>query len=271
MLRPAGPNVFTVVGAPATWQQRLVVATSAARRVVVSHQAAARQHGLEQWINFDTVVVTVDRGSRVRVPGIVTHQVGVPIPASDIIRIDGIATTSLARTIVDLGSVIEASALVRACDEFERRGASVRWLQHVARRLNRPGQRGPRAVLDHLDVRAEQGRVSGSWFERLMAECLSSTVLPELIPQYVICDDDGGFLAQVDLGLPSVKLAIEMHSRAFHSGTHREVVDQRRENRSMLLGWQFLYLGWADRKTPAEARQYLEQLYLRRLGDLGAA
>jgi hypothetical protein len=35
----------------------------------------------------------------------------------------------------------------------------------------------------------------------------------------------------------------------------------------MLEGWQFLYLGWADRKTPRQARQFLEKLITRRRVD----
>ena len=50
---------------------------------------------------------------------------------------------------------------------------------------------------------------------------------------------------------------------------HVELVDQRRENQAILEGWQFSYLGWADRQTPVQARKLLEAVVARRVRDLG--
>ncbi|MCB0956174.1 MAG: hypothetical protein KDB12_08460, partial [Ilumatobacter sp.] len=65
------------------------------------------------------------------------------------------------------------------------------------------------------------------------------------------------------------RMGFEAHSRAFHTGTHMEIIDQRRENRAIEQGWLFIYLGWADRKTPREALAFIERAVARRLRDLG--
>ena len=71
----------------------------------------------------------------------VVHQV-IALPRSDLIVVEGIATTGLARTLADLGSVVERDDVERALDHFQRRGYSLRWARETAERLHRPGQRG---------------------------------------------------------------------------------------------------------------------------------
>jgi hypothetical protein len=261
------PGVLAFAPAPHTWHQALYIATLASGSAGVgSHRSAAAMHGVDG-VEKSVLEVSVLRGVRLRIPGVIVHQVSVPIPPEDIVEIDGIRCTSFARTLVDLASVVAPRALERAVDDFERRGFSLTWLEQVATRLHRPGQRGTKRILAEVDRRRQRGQVRGSWFEKLVEECLSSNALPPLAQQHEIRDGVGRFICRVDLAIPDVKLAIECHSRSFHTGTHAELVDQRRENRAMLEGWQFLYLGWADRKTPREARQFLEKLITRRRVD----
>jgi len=269
VLAEPAPGALVVHGAPTTWRQRMaVVIASSGGRALVSHRSAAAMHSLEGFAEGIREVITL-RGVRLRVPGVIVHQVSVAVPDEDIIVIDGIPCTTLARTIVDLPQVVDDRTMERALDDFERRGYSLTWLEQVANRLHRPGQRGTKLILAEVRRRRQRGRVRGSWFEKLIHECLRSRTLPELVQQYPIADSTGRTICTVDLAIPDVKLALECHSRAFHTGTHAEIVDQRRENRAMLEGWQFLYLGWADRKTPPQAREYLERLVARRRLDLG--
>jgi hypothetical protein len=215
------------------------------------------------------VEVTSGRGAKVRSKGVIVHQVSVPVPDEDVVVIDGIRCTSLARTLADLPAVVGDRLMERALDHYEGRGYNLSRLEEVATRLYRPGHRGPKLVLAEVRQRRQRGRVRGSWFEKLIKECIESKVVPSIVEQHEIRDSDNAFICRVDLAIPEVKLAIECHSRAFHTGEHAEIVDQRRENRALLEGWQFLYLGWADRKTPRQARRYVEKLVIRRRRDLG--
>ena len=212
--------------------------------------------------------VTVPRGRRVRMDGVIVHQS--PLSAQHCFVIEGIPCTSLARTIVDLGQVVDDEQVIRAIDSFQRMGYSLTWLQQVATELHRPGQRGTGLVLREVRERKESGVVRGSWMERLLELAIASPILPTLQLQHIIREEEYGlFIAQVDLAFPVVRLGIEAHSCSFHTGTHQELLDQRRENRAIAEGWQFLYLGWADRKSPAQARAFLERVVARRARDLG--
>lgn len=259
--------MFLVHGAPTTWHQALMAATLTANGAgIASYRAAARLHGLDGF-TADLIEVTVPRGRRVRVPDAIVHQGFVP--DTHRVEIDGIPCTSLARTLIDLAQVVTTLELERALDDFQRRGYSLTWLEQMATELHRPGQRGTKLVLAEVAQRRTSGVVRGSWFEKLIELAIASPNLPPLIQQHVIRTEDGDFIAQVDLAFPSVRLGIEAHSRSFHTGTHREVIDQRRENRAIAEGWQFSYLGWADRKSPAQARAFLEKVVARRRRDLG--
>lgn len=266
-LRIGAPNVYLVHGAPSTWHQALMAATLTANGAgIASYRAAAQLHGIDGF-TADLIEVTVPRGRRVRVPDAIVHQGFVP--DTHRLEVDEIPCTSLARTLIDLAQVVTALELERAIDDFQRRGYSLTWLEQMATELHRPGQRGTKLVLAEVANRRASGVVRGSWFEKLIELAIASPKLPPLALQHIIRSEDGEFIAQVDLAFPSVRLGIEAHSRSFHTGTHREVIDQRRENRAIAEGWQFVYMGWADRKSPAQARAYLEKVVVRRQRDLG--
>lgn len=223
-------------------------------------------HGIDEFTH-ELVKVTVPRGAKILVDDVIVHQSA--LVDADVIALFGIRCTTLARTILDVASVVDARLLERAMDHFQRTGHSLARLDREIDRLHRPGQRGTKAVHLAVERRRLGGAVRGSWFEKLIEECIASPRLPTPVLQHEIWASDGSFIARVDLAFPALRIAIEAHSRSFHSGTHSEVVDQRRENRALAEGWLFVYLGWADRRTPAQARGFLERLVTRRAKDLG--
>jgi hypothetical protein len=267
-LRPIAPRVYAIHGAPSTWRQSLKAATLTANGAgTASLRAAAQLHSVDGFTE-NLLEVTVPRGRRVRMDGVVFHQAA--LQPHHWLLVDEIPCTSLARTIVDLRQVVGDEEVIRAIDSFQRMGYSLTWLEQVAIELHRPGQRGSGLVLAQVRERKASGVVRGSWMERLIELAIASPKLPPLQLQHIIREEaNGSFIAQVDLAFPSLRFGIEGHSRSFHTGTHQEILDQRRENRAIAEGWQFLYLGWADRKSPAQARAYLERVIARRSRDLG--
>ena len=240
------PGVLRLPG-PRSWAQDLDAALLAAGPgVVASHRAAAALHRLdgcdEGWLELSVLL------RRVRLEGAVVHRVGA-LARSDRVVIDGIATTGLARTLADLGSV--APRLVeRALDDARRRGTSLQWLRRTAVRLHRPGQSGTSVLLDLLAAVDPAVQPRGSWFERLVERCLTSPTLPPLERQWTVRDASGRFVARLDLAFPSIRLGVEAHSRAFHFGAHAEAADERRDLRLAALGWEVLYAGWHDTAHP---------------------
>ena len=246
------PGVLCVAGATVTFEHRLRAATLAIEpHAVASHRSAARLHRLDGADRDEVIEVSTDRRHRWQFPGaVVAHHV-TPLDARDIVFIDGIAATSLPRTLADLGSVVHRNRVAQALTSARRRGVSLERLRETAERLQRPGQSGTGTLLRFLDAIPFEGRVAESWFEELIARCLDDPRIPSLVPQHEILDDAGRFIARVDFAIPELRLAIEAHSKRFHFGPAAEAADADRDLRAAAAGWEMLYLGWHATKTPA--------------------
>ena len=103
-----------------------------------------------------------------------------------------------------------------------------------------------------LDAVPFEGTVPATWFEELLARCLADRGLPTIVAQYPIVGDDGRVVAKTDIGIPSVKLGLEAHSRRFHFGPIAEPLDEDRDLAAAACGWELLYLGWYATRRPEE-------------------
>jgi hypothetical protein len=270
VLRHAAPSVFVIRGAPRTWQQEAYVACLAAGgRGFLIGGGGARLHGVDGFITHAPILVAGPRGCRVSLPGVtLTQRLDTYDPDLDVTEIDGIPCSSFARTIADLARY-HPDRYERAADDFQRRQQSLEWLAQTIERV--PARRGDgRALmLDDLERRRNGGTVRGSWFERLAELCVMSPRIPPVVRQFAIHDDAGVFVARPDLAIPSLKIAIEAHSRKFHTGPAMEAFDERRDNRLTEIGWLTSYVGWADTSTPATVCRSIERTVATRARDLG--
>jgi Transcriptional regulator, AbiEi antitoxin len=255
------PGVLVLAGSETTWHQRLMVAVLAAHpHAVASHRAAARLHRFDGFESCDVVEVSVERRRRRPAPACATsHQIAALEPC-DVVTVDGIRCTGLARTLADLGSVCEQAAVRRALTDLRRRGTSLRWIQLTAERLHRPGQRGTGVLLRQLASIPYEGRVPDSWFEELLALCVADPAIAPVVPQYQIRDAAGRIVARTDIGLPAVRLGLEAHSRKFHFGPDAEPLDEQRDMRAAACGWELLYLGWYATRRPAEVLAMVKEV-----------
>lgn len=264
----AGVLVFRA--APPTWEQTLYAAVlSGGPGAVASFDSAAALHLLDGFrldgFRPGPIHVTTDR-TRVTFPGVTLHRTR-HLPSSDRVFVRNIPCTGLARTMCDVGATGDRRVVLRALDDCERRGVSLRWLEHTALAAHRPGQRGTRLLLDLLDERSALA-VPGSWFERLLHECLTSTQLAGMVRQHIIRDASGDFVARVDLALPPIRLGIEGHSRRFHVGRMVEAYDEDRDIRAAKAGWEIVYLGHAATRSARRVRCDIEAIADRRRHDL---
>lgn len=253
------PGVVTIAGSPPTWRQDLKAATlTRPGAVAAAGLAAYALHGLDG-SEEGVLEVQTPRCHRVRLPGVVVRRT-TEFTSADLHAIDGIPVTSLARTLCDLGSVVGIDVVERALDDARRRGVSLRWLGDTAERLHRPGNSGTAALLKLLaDIKPHQ-RVRDSWFEALVEGCLKSPVLPPLVRQHEVYDSAGVFIGRLDLAFPDVRLGVEAHSRKHHFGRQAERIDERRDLLLAALGWEVLYIGWQDTRTPIEVLTTIESV-----------
>ena len=265
------PGVLRVRASPPTWHQRMMIATLAGGGFHAGFRAAAFLHRLDGCREAPPVEVVGGRSCR-RIRGIdvVQHWVD-PLPPEDLVSVDGIPCTGLARTVVDTCSVVDAVRSLRVVDDFERRRASLNWLRLTAERLHRPGQSGTGTVLALLDRRQVGGRVPDSWFERLVERCLAIPGLPPWTRQHEVFDGGGRLVGRLDLACADLLLGVEAHSREFHFGQGAEALDQRRDNRFGAAGWYVSYVGWYDTEHPAAVAAMIETVARRRAAQFGVA
>jgi very-short-patch-repair endonuclease len=247
-----------------TWRQRVVGATLVRSSIAIGVTAAAL-HGIDG-VDSTAVVVAVPRGGRNQLADQCV-QVLHSYSADDVVVVDGIRCSGLARTMCDLAW--QAPHLLgRALDDFQRRRCSLEWLAHTVGRVELEHVHGCARLRRELERRQVGGVVTDSWFERLVERVLQQTGIGPIVRQFEVFDDRGEFVARVDLAVPHLRLAIEAHSRQFHTGPQRETFDQRRDNRLAAVGWETIYVGWEDASSATVAAQ-IRRIAERRAVDLG--
>jgi hypothetical protein len=209
------PGVLVMTGSAPTWRRRLLVGVLAGKdRSRASHRAASVLHGLDGFDDPDRLGRRdVKRASNVKVLGTaargvrpelsvlqpawyelgdfvdgILHQTAALDPC-DLVSIDGIPCTGLARTLADLGAVCCDDAVWRALISARRRyRVNPRWISQTAIRLERPGRTGGGAIRRALVRWADEGVLSESWLEELMVRLVESPGMPTVMRQHVVTD-----------------------------------------------------------------------------------
>jgi hypothetical protein len=175
--------------------QRLSVAGFAAAlanpSATISHAAAATLHGLATWRQPETPCMTV-------LPHFVgdiehAHLHRAQLPAGHVTTVGGVATATIARSVIDIGREDGAlSALVTADAALHAKRVDLPTLRDRVRECaGWPGVRAARQAIELADGRSESPLESASRFK------LSDRVpTPEL--QASIFDVDGRFLGRSD-------------------------------------------------------------------------
>jgi predicted transcriptional regulator of viral defense system len=240
------PGVFRHTAVAPSPRQLLVAAVHAAGPgAVVSHRSAARLWGLTE--RFDDVVdILTTRRRRVRLEGVIAHQVPIIRPEHCSLRA-GFMVTTVERTLVDLGSVLPRSA-VDGCFEqaliterttFTRVAAAVDVLM-------RPGATGAavlRAVLDDWLLGLER---PDSALEPAMARLLARFGVRPGIFHHRVHDESGRLVAEIDFAWPDARLAVEIDGFAHHSSRTSFQRDRARQNHLVAAGWRVLRFTWED-------------------------
>jgi very-short-patch-repair endonuclease len=235
----ADVRVYRMIGMPVTWRSRLLapVLSAGTSAAAASHFAAAVLHGLPGF-GEGTPEISVFRGSGVRRPGVRVHT-STDLDRCDLLRIDGIPTTDLGRTILDIGRTASDRRVLKAI-EHGRRTGQTSWSDmiltlHRHARRGRPGVARLRRVLA-ANVHREE--ISDSDFELLFIALLLEHGLPEPVLHHRIYAG-GRFVAEVDLAYPELKIAIELDG-SVHLLPDVHERDLPRQNDLVLEGWTVL-------------------------------
>lgn len=206
----------------------------------VSHTTAARMHRLVVPDTPGPAHITIPRPTRrPHHRRLVLHTARLPDP--DVVEIDGLPVTSVARTLVDLCRLLPRTPAVWAVEQALRRSlVTVDELVASSFRLDRtPGIVQARERLVSADPRSE------SPLETAARLRLSDAGIPPSDLQIPVALD-GGSMAYLDMGYQRERIGIELDGREVHEAPAAVFRDRRRQNAVVAEGWQLLRFTWFD-------------------------
>ncbi|HEV3473182.1 MAG TPA: hypothetical protein VG408_08270 [Actinomycetota bacterium] len=214
-------------------------------------RAAGHLHGLP---GCDDPPVEVVTASHVVTPhsGVIVHRTK-RLPAEQIITIEGIRSTSIERTLLDLCGVMVKRKAAIALDNALMRGlTTLGSIDHCLFLTARRGRNGCGVLRDLMKARVGLNTAPNSPLETVIHEMLFESSLPIPVLQHVITDDTGVFVARPDFLYPEEKLIIEGHSKTWHWGERAESRDLEKHNKLLALGYSIMYVTWQDATTYRE-------------------
>ena len=219
-------------------------------QALLSHRAAGRRHNLLRGAAA-TIEVTAPRGCKPK-PGIRIHRSRV-VHTDDRDSLDGIAVTSVARTLVDLADVLSDRRLAAAVNEAEvQRVFDLRAIEETLSRL--PGRAGRPRLERTLAAYTDPAGYSLTEAERLLLRLCSDYGLPQ--PQRVAI---AGY--ELDFYWRDARLAVEVDGATFHRTRRGFHEDRRRDRRLAVEGIQVARVPWLDlTETPAELASELKAI-----------
>jgi len=149
--------------------------------------------------------------------------------------VDGIPTTTVARTLIDLGAVTTLRRVEHATDAAERdQLVSRRALVSRHRALRARGRNGIATFAAVLEAR--EVVIPESVMERRFVRILEQAHLPAPALQYSVPLGDGRS-ARVDAAYPHLRLGFEIDGHRWHASRAQRAADNRRANDLANLGW----------------------------------
>jgi hypothetical protein len=251
--------------------RRLIMATVPMLQpgALVSHGSAAVLHGLPTWPQQRRRVhITRSRSSGGQRRSVVHLHVA-PFSPDETTVIDGIAVTSLARTVLDLARTTPMHQSVAAGDRGLQLGIEPADLERgLAAMKSWPGVRRARPACGFLDPRSESAGESVSRV-RFVEQDIPA---PEV--QYEVYDDWGKLLARCDFGWEEHRTLGEFdgkvkYGRLLRLGQRSEdvVFDEKlREDALRDGGWQVVRWTWGDLNHPEVIRDRLMRAFARTAG-----
>ena len=235
--------------------QAVMLATTAAARLgpaaVLSHTSAALLHGLpvgrlQVLRPHATWPSSAGRGATTSV---IPHRSRLD-SAADVVRLDGVLVTTVARTLFDIARSAEPGVAVAMADTALRRDVvtTSELAAVLAANVGRPGVRGARRILDFADGRSE------SVGESLTRVLLRRLGLPRPELQSELTSPDGRFVARVDFLFTEFVTVLEFDGRVKYEKLLRkgesasDVVyrEKVREDAIRALGFGIVRMIWSD-------------------------
>ena len=229
-------GVYAVGLAKPSLQARYMAAVLACGPgAALSHRSAADLLGLRPCNRPAIEVTAPGRTGRGR-PGIEVHR-ATGLEARDVIHVDGIPCTTVARTLLDLAETIDQTALERAIERAET--LKIFDLTAVLDVLSRAGnRRGATKLRAALTAYLPEPSFTRSELEKRFLALCREAGLPK--PQ-VNTSEDG---KEVDFTWSDRRLIAEVDSHRHHGTRAAFERDRRRDQELTVRGWRVVRFTW---------------------------
>lgn len=231
-------GVYRVTGCPSSWEQELHALVLATEPIAAaSHRSAAALLGLPGFSRRGIVEVVTTRAIRDRTPGARVHSSRV-LPPEHLTLVEGIASTAVARTLLDLAGVVPPARTERVLDNcLARELVTLDAVRSAMLLLARRGRPGIAVMRQLLADRAGDYIAPESGLEARAIELIRSAGLPEPVRQLDVGGTDD-WVGRVDLAYPDRRLVIEIDSVLHHTTLIDRQADEVRDGRLRAAGWR---------------------------------
>jgi very-short-patch-repair endonuclease/predicted transcriptional regulator of viral defense system len=206
---------------------------------LLSRRSAAGLSGLRRDGRLATDVCVPCAGVRGR-PGIDLHR-STTLAERDITTVDGIPCTTVARTLVDLGDVVNRRAVERAVDQAEvLRVFDLRAVHEV---LDRVGPRRGAGTLRAVLAGYEEPTITRRELEERFLALVRAASLPSpVVNAWITLDDNMAY--QADFLWRKQRLIVETDGRDVHTTRKAFEHDRERDQRLTLAGFTVVRFTW---------------------------
>lgn len=236
-------GVYRVGPILATRSREMAALLACGKGSAISHWSAAAIWQLSDRVRAKVEVIMHDV-VRSRRPGIVVHR-ATTLRQDEVTRLEGVAVTTIPRTLLDLASVATQRQLERALAQAEHeRALSPEVLgAMLTRHPNHPGRGRLQALLES-DMEPAFTRSEAE--ERMLALIRKSKLrAPETNVRVQDCEVD--FLWRIE------QLVVEVDGFAFHRAKHSFEIDRRRDADLAAGGFRVMRVTWRQIAEEPEA------------------
>ena len=248
-------GVYILFG-PDSAEARLAAAVSALP-AVVSHGSAAVNQGLIDEPPSLPEVTIPHRFSN-RFPGVSVHE-STDLDPDQIIEVNGLRTTSPARSIFDIAIRLKKRQLTAVVDRaLVRRLVSTKDLVDIVTSIGRRGRPGTAKMRDLLQDLSTAYVAPESELERRLLNLVTATDLPTPVPQMRV-PWRSTVSGRVDIAFPESRTIVECDGRRWHTLAEAFERDRRRDNLAQAAGWRVLRFTWDDvTKRPSQTIRQIQ-------------
>jgi hypothetical protein len=250
-------GVYVVSGAPASWEQRVMVAQlRGGPSAVLSHLTAAHLHGL---YHLRPLVIDLTRRGPIDASGIRVHRS--EIGPADVCRLGPFSVTSPARTLIDLSGVLDFDRLEDCLEEALFHGTvDLAGLNARLTAIGSRGRKGTGSLKRLLELRDPRWAPTATRFETLLHRVLREAGLP--LPQRQISIFEGReFVTRIDFAYLNERVGIPADSFKWHTRRKQWELDIVQRNRLTRMGWRLRPTTWTElKRRPADFTRDIAQL-----------